>query len=139
MKKYWFGLIILTIAGLLFIYKESLYISDKVYVIYKKDKNFYKNKNKDIFYYKKGELTLDFASIEHKRVLHKEYEEIKNLNIITIDSLSKILPLNFYTTHLLSKKETDRLKRLRIFIIENDSINKRINIKEVYQSFIEYD
>jgi hypothetical protein len=136
MKKYWFGLIILIVIGLLFIYKESLYISDKVYIIYKEDKNFYKNKYEDFFYYKKDKIILKFASFENKRVLQKEYEEIKNLNIITIDSLSKILPSSYYETHLFNKKKLDKLK---ILFIENDSINKRMNIKEVYQSFIEYD
>jgi hypothetical protein len=136
MKKYWFGLIILIVIGLLFIYKESLYISDKVYIIYKEDKNFYKNKYEDFFYYKKDKIILKFASFENKRVLQKEYEEIKNLNIITIDSLSKILPSSYYETHLFNKKKIDKLK---ILFIENDSINKRMNIKEVYQSFIEYD
>ncbi len=53
MKKYWFVLIVFTLLGLLFIYKDSLYKSEKVYVIYKKDNNFYKNKYRDIYYYKK--------------------------------------------------------------------------------------
>ena len=137
MKKYWFGLIILTIITLLFIYKEYIYLSEKVYVIYKKDDNFYKNKYEDLFYYKKEGEVLQLASFENKKKIHESFQKIKSLNIITIDSLSKILPLNFYMTHLLDKKRLDRLKKLRIFLIDIDSTRKKINIKEVYQTFRE--
>lgn len=136
MKKYWLGLSIIMVIGLLFIYKEYLYASDKVFVMYERDKSFYKNINKNIFFYKKDKIILKFVCVKNKRAVYKKYEEIKNLNIITIDSLSKILPSSHYETHLFNKNKLDRLK---IFFVENDSMNKRINIKEVYQSFIEFD
>ena len=53
MKKHWLVLTILNALGVVFIIKDSLYIPEKIYVIYKKDKRFYKNKFEDVFYYKK--------------------------------------------------------------------------------------
>jgi hypothetical protein len=82
MKKYWFGLIIFIVLGLLFIYKDSSYIKEKVYVIYKKDKQFYKNKYGDIFYYQKKEQILELVSFKNKKVEQKKYQKIKSLNII---------------------------------------------------------
>ena len=99
MKKYWISLIVLIIVGLLFIYKNSLYVSEKVYVIYKKDSNFYKNTFEEIFYYKNEGKTLQLASLDNKKIYQEKHQEINNLNVISIDSLSKILPLNFYKTH----------------------------------------
>tara|TARA_R110001606_G_scaffold398851_1_gene579256 strand:+ start:3571 stop:3981 length:411 start_codon:yes stop_codon:yes gene_type:complete len=136
MRKYWFGLIIILIGLLLFLYKDSLYISEKVYIVYEKNENFYKNKYVDIFYYKKQGRILKLASFENRKKAEIKYEEIKSLNIITIDSLSKILPFSYYETHLLDKKKIDRLK---IFFIEIDTIKNKVNIQEVHQSFIEYD
>ena len=139
MKKYWLGLIILTILGLLFIFKDSLYRIEKIYVIYEKDTNFYKNKLGYNFYYKKENELLELMSFENTKKIQKKYDELKNLNIISIDSLSDILPLNFYEKHLLDEKKTDKLKKMKIFFIEIDSVFNRIYIQEVHQSFVEYD
>tara|TARA_R110001606_G_C15161308_1_gene627054 strand:+ start:255 stop:677 length:423 start_codon:yes stop_codon:yes gene_type:complete len=140
MKKKWLGFIVFIIIFiLLFIFKESLYLKEKVYVVYKEDKQFYKKKYEDIYYYRKNGQVLKLASFENKSVIQEKYQKIKNINIITIDSLSEILPLNFYKTHLLDKEKLARLKKLRIYIVEVDSIKKFLNIKEVYQSFVEYD
>ena len=139
MKKYWLGLIILTILGLLFIFKDSLYRIEKIYVIYEKDTNFYKNKLGNIFYYKKENELLELMSFENTKKIQKKYDELKKLNIISIDSLSDILPLNFYEKHLLDEKKIDKLKKMKIFFIEIDSVFNRIYIQEVHQSFVEYD
>ena len=140
MKKKWLGFIVFIIIFiLLFIFKESLYLKEKVYVVYKEDKQFYKKKYEDIYYYRKNGQVLKLASFENKSVIQEKYQKIKNINIITIDSLSEILPLNFYKTHLFDKEKLARLKKLRIYIVEVDSIKKFLNIKEVYQSFVEYD
>ena len=139
MKKYWLSLIILTVLGLLFIFKDSLYRIEKIYVIYEKDTNFYKNKLGNIFYYKKENELLELMSFENTKKIQKKYDELKNLNIISIDSLSDILPLNFYEKHLLDEKKTDKLKKMKIFFIEIDSVFNRIYIQEVHQSFVEYD
>ena len=139
MKKYWLGLIILTILGLLFIFKDSLYRIEKIYVIYEKDTNFYKNKLGYNFYYKKENELLELMSFENTKKIQKKYDELKKLNIISIDSLSDILPLNFYEKHLLDEKKIDKLKKMKIFFIEIDSVFNRIYIQEVHQSFVEYD
>jgi len=49
------------------------------------------------------------------------------------------LPYSYYDTSSWSKKKLDRLKKIKIFFIELDSIKKEIRGKEVYQSFTEYD
>ena len=139
MKKYWLSLIILTVLGLLFIFKDSLYMIEKIYVIYEKDTNFYKNKLGNIFYYKKENELLELMSFENTKKIQKKYDELKKLNIISIDSLSDILPLNFYEKHLLDEKKIDKLKKMKIFFIEIDSVFNRIYIQEVHQSFVEYD
>jgi len=139
MKKYWLSLIILTVLGLLFIFKDSLYRIEKIYVIYEKDTNFYKNKLGNIFYYKKENELLELMSFENTKKIQKKYDELKKLNIISIDSLSDILPLNFYEKHLLDEKKIDKLKKMKIFFIEIDSVFNRIYIQEVHQSFVEYD
>lgn len=139
MKKHWLFLIILTVLGVMFIIKDSLYRTEKIYVIYKKDKRFYKNKFEDIFYYKKEDEVLELVSFENTKKVQIKHDKLNKLNIISIDSLSKVLPLNFYTTHLLSEEKLDRLKRLRIFVIEIDSIKNRIYVQKVHQSFTEYE
>ena len=139
MKKYWLGLIILTFLGVVFIIKDSLYRIEKIYVIYEKDTNFYKNKLGNIFYYKKENELLELMSFENTKKIQKKYDELKKLNIISIDSLSDILPLNFYEKHLLDEKKIDKLKKMKIFFIEIDSVFNRIYIQEVHQSFVEYD
>ena len=105
MKKYWLGLIILTFLGVVFIIKDSLYRIEKIYVIYEKDTNFYKNKLGYNFYYKKENELLELMSFENTKKIQKKYDELKKLNIISIDSLSDILPLNFYEKHLLDEKK----------------------------------
>ena len=130
MKKYWLSLIILTVLGLLFIFKDSLYRIEKIYVIYEKDTNFYKNKLGNIFYYKKENELLELMSFENTKKIQKKYDELKKLNIISIDSLSDILPLNFYEKHLLDEKKIDKLKKMKIFFIEIDSVFNRIYIQE---------
>lgn len=139
MKKKWLGLFLFILLVLLFIYKDSLYIIEKVYVVYKKGDNFYKNAGDDnVFYYKKLGKVYELTSVQDKRISQKKYQYMKSLNIITIDSLSEILPLSHYHKSFLSKKKLDRLKKMRIFFIELDSIKNKINIKEVYQTHTEY-
>jgi len=139
MKKYWLVLIILTVLGVVFIIKDSLYIPEKIYVIYKKDKRFYKNKFEDVFYYKKEDEVLELVSFENTKKVQIKQDKLNKLNIISIDSLSEILPLNFYKKDFLDQKKMDRLKKMKIFLIDIDSITNRIYVQQVYQSFTEYE
>jgi hypothetical protein len=139
MKKYWLGLIILTFSGVVFIIKDSLYMTEKIYVIYNKDNRFYKNKFEEIFYYKKKDEVLELVSFENTRKVQIKHDKLNKLNIISIDSLSEMLPLNFYKKDLLGEKEVDRLRKMKIFLIDIDSIKHRIYVQEVHQSFTEYE
>lgn len=139
MKKHWLVLIILTVLGVVFIIKDSLYIPEKIYVIYKKDKRFYKNKFEDVFYYKKEDEVLELACFENTKKVQIKQDKLDKLNIISIDSLSEILPLNFYKKDFLDQKKMDRLKKMKIFLIDIDSITNRIYVQQVYQSFTEYE
>ncbi|GGG88206.1 hypothetical protein GCM10011416_00560 [Polaribacter pacificus] len=139
-NKYWFSLILFFIIGLLLIYKDSIYITEKVYIIFKKNDVFYKNENnKDIYYYVKEGRVLELARLKSKNTVAKKLQKIKNLNIITIDSLSKIVPFSEYDTYNWDKNKLDRLKKIRMFIIEVDSLNNKVKIQEVYQPFSESD
>lgn len=136
MKKYWLSFIIFIGIGFILIYKDSFYISEKVYIIYEKNETFYKNKYKDIFYFKKEGRILQLTSLENTQKIQKDYKEIKNLNIITIDSLSKLLPFSYYETHMFDK---NKLERIKIFFVKIDTVKNKINIRQVRQSFIDYD
>ena len=138
MKKHWLVLTILIVLGMVLIIKGSLYIPEKIYVIYKKDKRFYKNKFEDTFYYKKEDEVLELVSFENTKKVQIKQDKLNNLNIISIDSLSEILPLNFYKKDFLDQKKMDRLKKMKIFLIDIDSITNRIYVQQVYQSFSEY-
>lgn len=139
MKKHWLVLTILIVLGMVLIIKGSLYIPEKIYVIYKKDKRFYKNKFEDTFYYKKEDEVLELVSFENTKKVQIKQDKLNNLNIISIDSLSEILPLNFYKKDFLDQKKMDRLKKMKIFLIDIDSITNRIYVQQVYQSFTEYE
>lgn len=139
MKKHWLVLTILIVLGMVLIIKGSLYIPEKIYVIYKKDKRFYKNKFEDTFYYKKEDEVLELVSFENTKKVQIKQDKLNNLNIISIDSLSEILPLNFYKKDFLDQKKMDRLKKMKIFLIDIDSITNRIYVQQVYQSFSEYE
>jgi len=138
--KYWFSLILFFIIGLLLIYKDSIYITEKVYVIFKKNDVFYTNENnKDIYYYVKEGRVLELARLKSKNTVEKKLQKITNLNIITIDRLSKIVHFSEYDTYNWDKNKLDRLKKIRMFIIEVDSLNNKVKIQEVYQPFLESD
>lgn len=139
MKKHWLVLTILIALGVVFIIKDSLYIPEKIYVIYKKDKRFYKNKFEDVFYYKKEDEVLELVSFENTKKVQIRQDKLNKLNIISIDSLSEILPLNYYKKDFMDQKKMDRLKKMKIFLIDVDSITNRINVQQVYQSFTEYE
>lgn len=139
MKKHWLVLTILIVLGVVFIIKDSLYIPEKIYVIYKKDKRFYKNKFEDVFYYKKEDEVLELVSFENTKKVQIRQDKLNKLNIISIDSLSEILPLNFYKKDFMDQKKMDRLKKMKIFLIDVDSITNTINVQQVYQSFTEYE
>ena len=82
---------------------------------------------------------MELVSFENTKKVQIRQDKLNKLNIISIDSLSEILPLNYYKKDFMDQKKMDRLKKMKIFLIDVDSITNRINVQQVYQSFTEYD
>jgi len=136
MKKYWIVLVSIFMLGLFYIFIDKISVNHILYVEYKRDNSFYFDHNDGVYYFKKNGKIWQFREDDNKISAFLGLEKIKNLNMISIDSLSEILPSNFYKPIFF---ENNNKRNHKIYFVDIDSINNIVNFKSVYQIFIEYD